>query len=85
MEKVISGFEYRNNTNSFFQNKKGTLLRTYTNGSGEKVKRRSLIMIIEKMQKVRLGGLIHVNRFYVQDIETKVEIGGVNASDICLD
>ncbi len=85
MKKGISETEYFNNTKSFFEHKKGTLLRTYANADGEKIKKGSLIVIIEKMQKVRFGDLIHVNRFYVQDLNTNVEIGGVMASHICLD
>jgi hypothetical protein len=84
MEKGITEAEYQKNTNSFFENKKGTLLRTYKNVSGQKIKRNSLIIIIEKLQKVRFGDTILINCFYVQDVNTGIEIGGVKASDIDL-
>ncbi len=84
MMKGISEIEYLTKGNSFFKNKKGILLRDYDNFSGFTIKRDAIIIILEKMQRIQEEEILHPNLFYVREINTGIEIGGIRSRDIHL-
>ena len=76
--------KYTLRSNHWWHGRKAIVLKNYSNFSGDRIQAESLIVILWKMQKRRFDYYLHTGLFYVRDLDTGVEIGGIDYNDILL-
>lgn len=81
---AIDIITYNLKSSAWWNDQTAIVTKKYQSISGEVIDKEATVTILYSMQRIRFGQVIHQGSFFVQDLKTGVQIGGIHCSDLVL-